>query len=595
MIVAIVFAFLGYNFQKEKSLFDENGEYSEEAFAHNMQMNKINGITLFDKKETDYKIIYPENSDELITTAANEMKNALEKISGANFFMTTDNTPASEREICIGKTNRRFIPKQEFKDIAAYCIVTSKNNLYLYSDTEYGVSNSVYGFLEDIMGCMYLDEDDTYYPSYEKAVLPQLNDYEEPAFEKRTVYAKQLNSNDSYTRKLRLSGNETFFRPGCHNSLCFISPEEYFDEHPEYFALIKGKRRGSDYMFQHTQLCWSNPDVVELLKEKIGEKIAQYEASGIDMTKKYIDISIEDSINQCTCDECKAMYEAAGSDIGAVLSAVNEVARAYPDYNFATLAYHECSTPPTNLVPEKNVLIQYCFMAECGDNDYSQSVVDAKEGIGKRMHDDLLGWSQLTDNIYIWDYVTNYFNYQIPFPCFQSLQGNMQFMRDCNVRSVFSLGASPHRGSSDCLKNYLIAKLLWNPDYNMEELMNKYLTIYYGDASIYIREYYKEISDRLEGKLWVYDFPKSHKNDYLSLDAINTYMDLYNKATNAVNHNEKYLKRLRYDKISLLYSILALGYYPENKDENIAEIKDLFQEFEITGYNELNIDLLHIF
>jgi alpha-glucuronidase len=40
------------------------------------------------------------------------------------------------------------------------------------------------------------------------------------------------------------------------------------------------------------------------------------------------------------------------------------------------------------------------------------------------------------------------------------------------------------------LKAYLIAKLLWNPDINVDEVINDFMHGYYGRSGQYVRQYF---------------------------------------------------------------------------------------------------------
>ena len=570
-------------------LIDENGNYSEEAFAANLASYKRGGLTLFENMGSEYVIIYPQGAQETLTGAVEDLATALTTVSGAAFEVYDDSRAPADKEICVGATNRVFSKAEEITDSAAYYLASEGARIFIYANSVYGASNGVYGFLEDYLGVMYMDQTYTYYPRLDKAVLSPLDDLQVPAFEVRDVYTRQTD-NAKYRRQLRLTSNEVFSADGCHKSFYYISPEEYFDEHPEYFALLGGQRRVEDYMFQKSQLCWSNPEVIDLLAEGAERRIQSYEESGETRTI-YWDFSQMDSMNRCQCSECKALEAQYGSPIAPILLAVNEIARRYPDYHFSTLAYHYGSVPPVGLIPEDNVLIKYCFMSEFGANDLSAPIGQAGSEISEKHYDEITGWGELTDNIYVWDYVTNYFNYLLPFPCFQSLQGNYQLLQECGVRGVFSLGAYNERGSSDCMKAYLISKLLWNPDADFDFLMNKYLTIYYGAAAPYVRQIYALQRQYLSGILWVYDFPLTHKQDYLSQSAVEQYTDLLDDAFAAVQNDEAITKRLRYEQLSLTYAEYKLGY--GDTVQNLALLLTLCDEFGIRRFNEIGTDLVN--
>ena len=55
----------------------------------------------------------------------------------------------------------------------------------------------------------------------------------------------------------------------------YLPMAEYFKSHPEYYAVIKGKRDGST---RSGQLCFTNPDLVPIFKAKLREYVKQSEA-----------------------------------------------------------------------------------------------------------------------------------------------------------------------------------------------------------------------------------------------------------------------------------------------------------------------------
>ena len=84
-----------------------------------------------------------------------------------------------------------------------------------------------------------------------------------------------------------------------HNLTNTVPPATYFDEHPEYYALVDGKR-------QTTQLCTSHPDVVRLSIEHINDYFDQHpEATSYSLCP-------DDNKQFCECTNCTAL------DIGKV-------------------------------------------------------------------------------------------------------------------------------------------------------------------------------------------------------------------------------------------------------------------------------------
>ena len=416
-------------------------------------------------------------------------------------------------------------------------------------------------------------------------ILAKTTDVQEPAFESRTVGDNEAGNYKSFEQKLRVREDETFLTDGCHHSLNMI-PKDILAQHKEYYAFIDGARRTGNYLGQGPQLCFSNEEVINLLEEAVVNK----EKNKTTDQTVWWDISQQDSMNYCECEKCSALIvESGGNAAAPIFRCVNIIAKRHPELKLSTLAYHYGSSPPENIEFEDNVMIKWCIMSSYGTNDYSAPLTDGATKIAKQQYAEIMGWPELTDHIFVWDYITNYFNYLLPFPCLDAMPGNIRLLRDRGVEGVFSLNAFNNRGSWDRLKVNFASHLLWNPDLNETEFINRFLTVYFGkDAAPYIIRMYRKIHDNTCAPLWVYDFSFFHKIDYLSEMQMDVYYGLLDSAVEACGGDETYLKRLRYERMCLLYASIDLGYGTE---EELASMKEEFSrlcaEFSITKLNEL--------
>ena len=228
-------------------------------------------------------------------------------------------------------------------------------------------------------------------------------------------------------------------------------------------------------------------------------------------------------------------YPALG--MGSILTFVNKVAERFPGKIISTLAYQYSRVPPKDIVPAKNVNIMLCSIEsarnttmEKGDTSFSS---------------DLKGWGKLTNNIIVWDYVIRFSNLFAPFPNLRILQPNLKFMHDNRVSAVFEQGNREIGGEFAELRAYLIDKLLWNPDINVDEVMNDFLTGYYGKASKQIKEYIDLLHDNnMEQsgyKLSIFGKPVMEKETFLSDSLITVYNNLFDEAEKAVSESPEIL------------------------------------------------------
>ena len=140
--------------------------------------------------------------------------------------------------------------------------------------------------------------------------------------------------------------------------------------------------------------------------------------------------------------------------------------------------------------PRPNVVPRLCsieceFSKPLDVSNYEQNVSFVK---------DLKAWSDITDKLYIWDYVTNFSNYIGPFPNFGALQQNARLFSENKVIGVFEEGAygGQHAEFAE-LRAWLLAKLLWIPDVSVPSLLDDFFAGYYGAAADPVHTYFEEL------------------------------------------------------------------------------------------------------
>jgi len=142
---------------------------------------------------------------------------------------------------------------------------------------------------------------------------------------------------------------------GGHTHVRAIPLEKYRDTHPEYFALIGGRRLVAPA--GQPQYCISNPAVQELLYQDLVRWLdAGYEA---------VDLGQPDGFRPCQCDACKKLF-GTGSDWGEKLwilhrNLAERVLRSHPGKTVAIMSYGPTAAPPrTFRTFPKNVRIMLC-------------------------------------------------------------------------------------------------------------------------------------------------------------------------------------------------------------------------------------------
>ena len=256
-----------------------------------------------------------------------------------------------------------------------------------------------------------------------------------------------------------------------------------------------------------------------------------------DPTVNIVSISQNDDEGYCTCEKCAAVDAEECSPSGLMLRFVNRIAeeleKDYPNLIIDTLAYNYTQAPPIKTVPRHNVCVRLCSIRCCFMHPFTECN-DAPGPNGdiwtrtEQFLKDLEGWGKICDNIYIWDYTTNFAYYIAPFSNFGSLRQNMRLYYESGVRGMFEQGNSQSpSGEFGELRAYLIAKLMWNPLMSEEEYyhhMDEFLAAYYGEGWEYIRKFIDkttELASNAGSCINIYEPPLQSitKEEYLEHEA----------------------------------------------------------------------------
>ncbi len=252
-------------------------------------------------------------------------------------------------------------------------------------------------------------------------------------------------------------------------------------------------------------------------------------------TAKILSVSQNDNEKHCSCDACKEIEEIEGSASGPLIRFVNriaeELADEYPELTIDTLAYKYTLKAPKVTKPAKNVCVRLSTITCHFTHPITTSTCSACANFCKAIEE----WSAICNNIYIWDYTTNYSYYLATFPNFHVLRENMKFFADHNVKGVYEQGnASGPSGEFGELRAYLIGKLLMDPYMSKTEYyahMDEFLAAYYGEGWQNIRQYINTLSQYANLSptgMGIYNDPFTvlHEDTYASLaDKINGWWD----------------------------------------------------------------------
>lgn len=611
LILVTVLASCNYSGATKESL-EIKDTYGKEEFASEvaeMAHEKANNVAFALNGNALFNVVYPSIIDEEIdkntdTTdydisdkkalknAVNFFTATLSKIVGDKFISTNDN------EIISGNLLKLVIDKS-LTDITddGFKLVIVPNNISITANSYMGLEYGIYTFLEDFLGCIFATEEYDYIPSYPTINLESTEKIYIPDVKWRAVYAYEslpLGNTDEYglqwSEKLKLNaaGNRGWYK-WAHTFYYYISPDEYFDTHPEYFSEYNGKRKHEDGPVSG-QLCLTNEDVYRI----VSEKMFGYMAENPHM--RYWDFSQMDTwINRgtgCRCENCKKLDDAEGSPMGSLLTFINrladECAVRFPQNYISTLAYNYSATPPKNIRPRDNVIIKLCLMP----GDVTSSVSEPRNSKAETSKKIIEEWGAISKNLLIWDYNIDYHQYLMPYPILTALKDNNDFYIDNNVYAIFHQLGRDKGGNSAELSAYVFSKLMWDRNTDVDKLLSRYFGAVYGDAAEPMAQYYTALEQNAYNAgrpLYIYSTVFENTFDYLSNANVAKYLKMFETAEKAVSDQPEILERVQKAKIGVLYvKAQEISLDIKGKKAALEEWKTLCDKFGIDSLYEGN-------
>ncbi len=512
-------------------------------------------LTIARRGKAAAKVVVAGGATETEKQAAAELAFFLHIVTEGDFPVVQED-PGKSSRLLVGEEAARLAEsgfRAERLGKEEIMIKTAGQDLILAGGSPRATLYAVYTFLEDIVGCRWWTPAASTIPWKRTLKIKPLSirynpplEYREPfwfvAFD--PVWDARNKANGARAGGDDIHGGKHVYEGFVHTFYPLIPPENYFNDHPEWFSEINGQRTS-----QNAQLCLTNEEVRQELVRNLKERLRQNPAATI------ASVSQNDCYNNCTCPRCRAVDEEEGSPSGSLLRFVNAVAAEieaeFPRIAIDTLAYQYSRKPPKLARPRPNVIIRLCSI-ECS---FSQPLNGERN---KAFFEDLKGWSEIADRLYIWDYTTNFAHYIQPHPNYHVLGPNIRLFVEHKVKGIFEQGAYQSAGAEMAeLRAWMLAKLLWNPSLDPLKLRREFLDGYYGPAAPFIFEYTILLERAVQAAgdhLGCYSAPEAK---FLSLDTILDAWALLKKAENRVSGTLEYARRIRSVQMPLAYAVLA--------------------------------------
>ena len=511
-------------------------------------------VTIVQNGQANAVIVLADDAAEPERHAANELAGFLRQITGATFEIKAPPAAGQSRLLVGPEAAKSAVADFSTDGLGSDSIVirTVGSDLILAGGRPRGTLYAVYTFLEEHVGCRWWSSQASTIPIKPTLRIGRLNVRYMPPLEYRETFwfdsfdgdwAVRNKSNGNSERLDDKRGGKHIYEGFVHTFFPLISPEKYFEDHPEWFSEIDGKR-----IHERAQLCLTNEEMRTELVKNLRERLRNNPAATI------ASVSQNDWHGNCQCSKCAAIEKEEGSPAGLMLRFVNAVAEdieeEFPNVAISTLAYQYTRKPPKITKPRPNVIVRLCSI-ECS---FSRPLADERN---KEFRDDIVGWSKICNRLYIWDYTTNFRHYILPHPNLRVLGPNVKFFVDHSVKGLFEQGAYTSNGAEMAeLRAWVLAKLLWNPSLDGQKLIDEFIAGYYGPADPHIKDYLQIIHDAVESSSDHLGCFSQHTAKFLSFETLSRGWERLKAAEDAVRDNPDLRFRVQIAQMPITYTFI---------------------------------------
>jgi len=374
-----------------------------------------------------------------------------------------------------------------------------------------GTLFGVYELLERYFDVRWFMPGEEFYPKNTTLEIGKINLVHKPSFAVRWVGTGEWALNNRMNSYVKIKDHNVGveWKWGFHTFIKLMPPEKYYEEHPEYFAMVDGKRSITDSRTHENQLCTSNPDVIREVANNLIDTLNANPSIDI------ISLSPNDGGGFCECENCRKLDE-PGRDWFAQtsnrLAVFNRdvsalVKKKHPDVLIKVGAYASYLRPPLNpdFRPEDNQIIQVCHLwGGCHNHPLgSNKCVEGKTFIpnerflpNQDFEKILDQWLDLSSHVFVYEYYwinsmhrPDIVGTPMPWPLIHAIKSDIPYYRDKGVKGFYTQ-LSNETFYRLGLNYYLAVKLAWNADLNVDNLLDDYFEKFYGPSAKPCKDYF---------------------------------------------------------------------------------------------------------
>lgn len=380
-------------------------------------------------------------------------------------------------------------------DPAAFVLAVDDRQACLRGRGPEGTLIAAYELLEQLGVRWFMPGDlGTVIPEAKTLTLKTQQTAQAPGFAGRYHNAYHYGKSE-WGRRVRMGGP---YFPSSHGIT--LGKQATFEQHPEYYALVRGQRAD-------TQLCVSNPEVIRLAVDQLKTYFRAHP------DEPWVGLGPNDGAGFCECEACRALdggdYDAFSGEPSVTDRYVwfyNQCLKGledeFPTKKLCFYAYHTYMRPPVKTKPDPRIVPALAVIALCRMHGPDNPVCPEKSYWTWLARE----WSKLLPEVYDRGYWFNLADPGFPFPMVGRLRTEIPLGHRLGIKGwrVETL----HSWASETPAMYLAAKLMWDPQADVDALLDDFYTRFFGPAAKPMQQYLEvldhavETADHHTGSIW---------------------------------------------------------------------------------------------
>jgi hypothetical protein len=536
-----------------------------------------------------YTIVTDSNPSEVKKYAAEQLAQYLQKITGAKFAISSKKDGPSIIVSGIASLDSAAQKSMDGKlNGDGYVIMVQARDIYLAGSDPANVLYSVYGFLEKL-GCRWLspgfdfyDGQYEYVPTVKNLTYQQSGDiFQSPSMKYRKLYIEEGRSHNvenikqmidwmpkarfnvivcpiDYQAKGRVKWDKwrdalvpelkkrgILIEVGGHGYQNFFNAEmengELFKKHPDWFGMNSEGNRTENH---NRVMCSSKREPVEYLKRNVLAYLNDHPEIDI------FDFWPPDGVRWCRCPECQKL--GSPSDVHALI--VNDVADFLRskkiNARIECIAYTSYEQPPEKVTIDSSAMIDVCPFKQ----DFTRYMYDPSSKQNASFLRNVHSWLRSFDgDMCVYSYYRKYVWRCLPNMIPDYMQKELQYYKNVGIVGI-STYAEPGDWFTYELNHYVLSKLAWNVDVDVDAVISDFCRIRYGDNSELAVDIFAFFQDTVRFYCNIAQSPDREVQEYSKvLTEVDNWLAKINKAKS--NVKAQYLRN-NLNRLELMFQYM---------------------------------------